>query len=64
MVLRKLHLLRIDPAVEEVGFDVAEFSGVNEEFLNVVRDSIKSKSYNKFEETTDEEDIEAEKLKA
>jgi hypothetical protein len=42
--LRKLHLLRVDPAIEEVGFDVAELGGVSEEFLDAVREQIKLKS--------------------
>ena len=43
LILRKLHLLRIDVAVEEVGIDVAELQGVSEEFLDSVRDHIKAK---------------------
>ena len=38
VILRKLHLLRVDSAIEEVGLDVAEISGVSEEFLDAVRE--------------------------
>jgi ammonia channel protein AmtB len=43
VIMRKLHLLRADVAVEEIGFDVAELSNVSEEFLDAVRDQIKVK---------------------
>jgi hypothetical protein len=41
LILRKLHLLRVDPAVEEVGLDVAELGNVSEEFLDAVRQEIR-----------------------
>ena len=44
VVLRKLHLLRVDVAVEEVGLDVAELQGVSEEFLDAVRQQINLKA--------------------
>jgi hypothetical protein len=31
--MRKLHLLRVDKAVEEIGLDLAELGGVSEEFI-------------------------------
>jgi Amt family ammonium transporter len=40
LIMRKLHLLRVDKAVEEIGFDVVELGNVSEEFLDVVRDEI------------------------
>ena len=40
LVMRKLHLLRCDKAVEEVGFDVAELGDISEEFLDAVRDKL------------------------
>ncbi|CDW80476.1 ammonium transporter [Stylonychia lemnae] len=54
-VLRKLHLLRVDKAIEEIGFDVAELGGVSDEFLNAVRQQINSKRSDKVETQTDDE---------
>lgn len=43
-IMRKLHILRVDKAVEEIGFDVAYISpGVSEEFLDTVRDKIEAR---------------------
>ena len=40
-ILRKLHILRADKAIEEIGFDVAYISpGVSKDFIDVVRDKI------------------------
>ena len=33
LIMRKLHVLRVDKAVEEIGLDVAELGNVSEEFL-------------------------------
>ncbi len=41
--MRKLHILRVDPAIEEIGLDVAELGNVSEEFLEAVREQIKLK---------------------
>lgn len=40
LILRKIHLLRADKAIEEIGFDVAELQGVSEEFIEAVRDRL------------------------
>ncbi len=65
LILRKLHLLRIDPAIEEIGIDVAELGGVSEEFLDAVREQIKAKKNMKFvEETVEEVDEEQLRIKA
>lgn len=43
-IMRKLHVLRCDKAIEEIGFDVAEiFPGVSEDFLQAVRDKIETR---------------------
>lgn len=43
-ILRKLHILRADKAVEEIGFDVAVLSpGVSQEFIDTVRDKIEAR---------------------
>ena len=43
-IMRKLHVLRADKAVEEIGFDVAHiYPGVSSEFLNAVRDKIEAR---------------------
>ena len=43
-ILRKLHILRADKAIEEIGFDVAYISpGVSKEFIDVVRDKIETR---------------------
>jgi len=43
-IMRKLHVLRADKAVEEIGFDVTDiYPGVSEEFLSAVRDKIEAK---------------------
>ena len=43
-ILRKLHILRVDKAIEEIGFDVAYISpGVSKEFIDVVRDKIEAR---------------------
>ncbi len=43
-ILRKLHILRADKAVEEIGFDIAYLKpGVSEEFIQVVRDKIEAR---------------------
>ena len=43
-ILRKLHILRVDKAIEEIGFDVAYISpGVSKEFIDVVRDKIETR---------------------
>lgn len=57
-ILRKLHLLRVDKAIEEIGFDVAELGGVSEEFLDAVRLQIKLKKSSKYETPTEDEDEE------
>ena len=42
--MRKLHVLRADKAVEEIGFDVAcIYPGVSSEFLSAVNDKIEAK---------------------
>jgi hypothetical protein len=38
--MRKLHILRVDKAIEEIGFDVAELGNVSEEYINAVRDEL------------------------
>jgi hypothetical protein len=38
--MRKLHILRVDKAVEEIGLDIAELGNVSEEYINAVRDEI------------------------
>lgn len=44
LILRKVHALRADKAIEEVGFDVAELHpGVSEEFIDAVRERIEAK---------------------
>ena len=43
LIMRKLHLLRADKAVEEIGFDVAELGTVSEEFIDNVRQHIEMK---------------------
>lgn len=48
LVLRKLHLLRVDKAIEEIGFDVAELGNVSENFLEAVREDMKLKSNKKY----------------
>ena len=40
LIMRKLHLLRADKAVEEIGFDVAELGTVSEDFIDSVRQHI------------------------
>jgi hypothetical protein len=43
-IMNKLHVLRADKAVEEIGFDVADiYPGVSEEFLTAVRDKIEAR---------------------
>lgn len=43
-IMRKLHLLRADKAVEEIGFDVASiYPGVSAEFLKAVNEKIEAK---------------------
>jgi len=43
-ILRKLHVLRADKAVEEIGFDVTVLNpGVSQEFIDVVRDKIEAR---------------------
>lgn len=41
LVMRKLHILRIDPAVEEIGLDVAELGNIPEEYIDAVREQLK-----------------------
>lgn len=56
-ILRKLHLLRVDKAIEEIGFDVAELGGgVSQEFLDAVRDQIKIKKASKLDSTAEDEE--------
>jgi hypothetical protein len=56
-ILRKLHLLRVDKAIEEIGFDIAELGGgVSDEFLNVVREQIKAKKNLKLDSTAEDEE--------
>jgi len=56
-ILRKLHLLRVDKAIEEIGFDVAELGGgVSEEFLDAVREQIKVKKNTKLDSTPEDEE--------
>ena len=56
-ILRKLHLLRVDKAIEEIGFDVAELGGgVSQEFLEAVRDQIKIKKASKLDSTAEDEE--------
>lgn len=43
LILRKLHLLRCDKAIEEIGFDAAELNDVSEEYLDAVRENIEVK---------------------
>jgi len=47
LILRKLHMLRVDPAVEEIGLDVAELGSVPEDYLDAVREQIKLKGASK-----------------
>jgi len=43
-IMRKLHVLRADKAVEEIGFDVASiYPGVSQEFLNSVNEKIEAR---------------------
>ena len=43
-IMRKLHILRCDKAIEEIGFDVADIHpGVSEEFLQAVREKIETR---------------------
>jgi glycerol-3-phosphate responsive antiterminator len=43
-IMRKLHVLRADKAVEEIGFDVARiYPGVSQEFLNSVNEKIEAR---------------------
>jgi hypothetical protein len=43
-ILSKLHVLRADKAVEEIGFDIAVINpGVSQEFINVVREKIEAR---------------------
>lgn len=58
-VLRKLHMLRVDKAIEEVGLDVAELGGVSEEFLDAVREQLKLKGSLETTAAEEEEDEEA-----
>jgi len=44
LVMRKLHILRIDPAVEEIGLDVAELGNIPEEYIDAVREQLKKRS--------------------
>jgi Amt family ammonium transporter len=44
LMMRKLHMLRADPAVEEIGFDLAEMGNVSDKFLEAVNEDIKLKS--------------------
>lgn len=60
VVLRKLHLLRVDVAVEEVGLDIAELSGVSEEFLDAVRDQIRAKEAKGIDDEAGAEEVEEE----
>ena len=41
MIMRKLHVLRADKAIEELGFD-AELNNVSEEFIDAVREKIEA----------------------
>lgn len=41
VVMNELNLLRVDPAIEEIGLDVAELGGVSEEFISAVREQIR-----------------------
>lgn len=47
LILRKLHMLRVDPAIEEIGLDVAELGTVPEEYIEAVREQIKVKGSTK-----------------
>ncbi len=43
-IMKKLHILRVDKAIEEIGFDVAVLNpGVSDEFLSAVRDKIEAR---------------------
>jgi ammonia channel protein AmtB len=42
LIMRKVHVLRVDRAVEEIGFDVAELGNVSEDFLDAVREKIEA----------------------
>jgi len=57
-IMKKLHILRADKAIEEIGFDVAELNpGVSEEFIDEVRERIDAKEAHtrKRREFADEE---------
>lgn len=41
MIMRKLHVLRADKAIEEIGFD-AELNNVSDEFVDAVREKIEA----------------------
>jgi Amt family ammonium transporter len=44
LILRKLHVLRAEKAVEEIGFDVAHiYPGVSREFLDAVNEKIETR---------------------
>ena len=44
LIMRKLHMLRADKAIEEIGFDVAELThGVSEDFIQTVREKIEAR---------------------
>lgn len=43
LIMRKLHVLRVDKAVEALGLDVAELGTVSEEFIDSVREHIEAK---------------------
>lgn len=47
-------MLRLDPAIEEIGIDVAELGHVSEEFLEAVREDIKLKRNKKYFEALPE----------
>ena len=43
-IMRKLHILIVSKAVEEIGLDVAELSGIPEEFIEAINEAIDEKT--------------------
>lgn len=60
LIMRKLHILRIDPAIEEIGLDVAELGNVPEEYIDAVREQLKKRDAQAKVEQMDQEEAETE----
>ena len=42
LIMRKVHVLRVDKAIEEIGLDIGELGNVSEDFIDAVREKIEA----------------------